>query len=306
MVHDINVYFKTLGLKVAVIVPESTVNVYDDIPIYQFHQRFEIEAVMRVAQCVCTQSKVIETAAQTSVRARKPLVLFSYDDTLEQWIKIAKKINPATYLVNTSEWLERVYRPQMVPSIVVIPPVFWKQYMTHTTREYITLINLTESNGASMFYRLSKRFPEYKFLGVKGSDKYINPPRLSNLTVVDNYSEIRAVYAQTGIICILSASEFSGVRIALEAGSSGIPVCAHPTKGLNEILGEACLYADREDEDSWANIIMRLQRNAFIYERASREISSKVKSMHPAQEIDRLKGFLDETRFVHASPDKDI
>src|SRR5690606_41172583 len=47
-------------------------------------------------------------------------------------------------------------------------------------------------------------------------------------------------------------------RIATEAMAAGIPVIAHPTPGLEENLGGAGIFVDRDDLDGWRRALQTL------------------------------------------------
>ena len=100
--HDINLYLIKIGWKVIVIVPNSSTDSYEGVPIYQFHQKTEIELAIQGAYCIFTEHEVLETAAITSLRSRKPLVVFAHDDTLGPSIDKMKTIHNGKniYLVN--------------------------------------------------------------------------------------------------------------------------------------------------------------------------------------------------------------
>ena len=290
-IHDINRYFFAQGIEVVVVVPESPVGSYDDIRILQFHQRFEIEVALRRTRCICTQNRVIEAAAQTAKGARKPLIIFSRDDTLEPDIKLAKKITDSgLYLVNCNQVLDRVYRSLQIPSFVIGYPIFWKEYNTHTTREYITIFNIDDT-VAPLFYRIARQFPEYKFLGVRSYGDNFNSSPPANLTLMNFQEDVRAVYAETGIFCIISPG--SG-RAGLEAGSSGIPIIACDTLEIKEALGDGAIYADPEDDNAWVGAIIKLRRNAFFYQESSKAAFNRVKELQSAKRLDELKVFLEE------------
>jgi glycosyltransferase involved in cell wall biosynthesis len=46
--------------------------------------------------------------------------------------------------------------------------------------------------------------------------------------------------------------------VGLEAMCSGIPVIAHPAMGPKEAMGADAQYADRDDLDSWIDLIEAL------------------------------------------------
>ncbi|MFI1769152.1 glycosyltransferase family 4 protein [Streptomyces sp. NPDC020800] len=58
------------------------------------------------------------------------------------------------------------------------------------------------------------------------------------------------VYSRSRVMLMPSLYESWG-RVAVEAFASGIPVIAHPTPGLVESLGEAGIFAYRDDLNAW-------------------------------------------------------
>lgn len=125
------------------------------------------------------------------------------------------------------------------PSVILHPIVDPQRYEIDSTREYITLVNLSDGElpfydkGYRVFYHLADKFPELKFLGVKGAygnQVVINRP---NVTIVDHTDNILNIYRKTKLILMPSEIESFG-RIAVEAGCSGIPSIVSDTDGLKE------------------------------------------------------------------------
>lgn len=305
MAYEMSRFLKQVaGWHVIVITPYSPVAAYDDMPILTFDQRPLVELAIKKAHVIMTQYQVIETAAATAQRARKPLVLVAHDDSLNPWITLAKtKCGTQNVgLITNSEWLDTLYRFQGVASVVLYPPVYIKAYQTHTTRTYVTLVNCNENKGALLFYRVAKALPEFQFLAVAGSyGEQVSPPRLPNLTAWGPQADMRRVYAVTGILLAPSKAESWG-RVAIEAAASGIPVIAAPTPGLKEALGPAGIFCDREDTAAWVTEIRRLQNSVADYEQASRAVARRAASLDPTEQLERMRGFLLDRRWVEAAP----
>jgi glycosyltransferase involved in cell wall biosynthesis len=66
---------------------------------------------------------------------------------------------------------------------------------------------------------------------------------------------------------------------------SGIPVVAHPTPGLMEALGEAGIFADRDDLDAWEAAVKRLF-SPKVYPQASKAAAARAAGLDPAAELD--------------------
>jgi glycosyltransferase involved in cell wall biosynthesis len=281
-IHDTNQYFISKGIEVIVITPESDITFYDDVPILQFHQRFEIETALRKAKCVCIHGKVVEAAAETCKRARKPLVLFLDEEGQEGAIGVAKK-RGATYVVYNSHSLYS--EEHHVPHLVVHTPIFWKDYVTHTSRKYITCIG-----DSPLFYRLVRHFSEHQFMVVIPPND-ATAPRLPNLSVVETDAEdLRKIYAETDILC---CPFWNSWRSVVEAAMSGIPAISYPTPALKEMLGDTVSWA--EEEDAWILRITQIKGNAFVYSELSKRISYAAQKLKPSGDLDRLQVFLEGT-----------
>nr|WTC12569.1 glycosyltransferase family 4 protein [Streptomyces anthocyanicus] len=196
--------------------------------------------------------------------------------------------NTAWMKADAEEWwrVHRGARP-MPWGITVHPPVAVEDYQA-TPGDHITLINLTAEKGAGLFYALAERMPHRKFLGVIGGyGQQIVRNDLPNVEIVPHTPGDRMakdVYARTKVLLAPSVYESYG-RVAVEAMCSGIPVVAHPTPGLMESLGEAGVFADREDTDAWEAAVRRLF-SPKVYPAASRAASVRAATLDPARELD--------------------
>ncbi len=176
-------------------------------------------------------------------------------------------------------------------SIVVRPPVHAAEYET-SPGDAVTLINLSEDKGAEVFYALAERFPDRRFLGVRGGYGVQVLPRgpddLPNVEVIDHVPahEMRdRVYARTRVLLMPSAHESWG-RTGVEAMASGIPVLAHPTDGLRESLGGAGVFCDRDDVDAW-EAVLRLLLDGRRWRAASRRAKARAAELDPVADLDR-------------------
>ena len=291
---------RVAGWQVVIITPFSTVVSHDDMPVIKFDQKPLVELAVRRAHVIMTQYQVIETAAQTAHNARKPLVLVAHDDSLNPWIDLAKSVcaAPNVGLINNSEWLDTLYRFQGVASTIVYPPIYVKDYKTHTDRTYVTLVNCNAAKGAKQFYEIARQMPDVQFLAVAGFyGDQVAPPRLLNLTALKAQQDMRAVYSRTKILLVPSEKESWG-RVAIEAASSGIPVVASTTPGLKEALGPAGIFCERDDIDAWVTEIRRLVTQPLAYEQASRAALRRATALDPTEQLERMRAFLLERRWA--------
>jgi glycosyltransferase involved in cell wall biosynthesis len=167
---------------------------------------------------------------------------------------------PVALAVFNSEWMERAYGHRG-PSVVVRPPVLPSEYETHTAGDRVTLINLYHRKGSALFWKLASAMPDVRFLGVTGGYGQQDVRDLPNVEVLPHVpaGEMAGrVYARTAILLMPSIYESWG-RTGVEAMCSAIPVIAHPTPGLQESLGYAGRFVDRDDVAGWEYAIRQLQ-----------------------------------------------
>jgi glycosyltransferase involved in cell wall biosynthesis len=187
-------------------------------------------------------------------------------------------------------------------SVVVQPPVDVVAYAT-TPGDRVTLVNLSEDKGASVFYALAERLPDVQFLGVKGGyDRQIVHDDLPNVEIVEHVpSDLMRdeVYARTRILLMPSLHESWGL-VGVEAMASGIPVIAHPTDGLRESLGSAGIFVDRADVDAWAAELQRLG-DKRRWNGASRRAKKRVTELDPSDRLERWCRAVEELVHIPAS-----
>ena len=283
MAHAVNLYLTKIGWKVLVIVPETSVEAYEEIPILQFYQKTEIELAIQGASCIFTEgTNVLETASKTALRSRLPFVIFLHDEqTSESQIKVLEQ---KPHLVYTSNWLKTVLQSKLpFPNIVLSNTLNWRNYVTHTTREYITILTHPDEENKSL--EIVKALPEYNFLRISG-EKRIQNSSLGNLTIWGPQLEERAIYAITGILCCL------GEAPPIQGMTPGIPIIASPSPLVEEILETSGLYSTTVDE--FVSKIRSLKTDTLLYKKYSELAESRAKALDPTRQLDEFQAWIQE------------
>ena len=237
----------------------------------------------------------LENGPATGSLARgygKPLVVLCHNTHRPTFREAAS--GQTALAVYNSEWMAheaelfcaeypRAVRPEQ--SLIVRPPVFADEYRTKPG-DRVTLVNCNLDKGGRLFEQLARRMPDTKFLAVRGAYGEQILPELPNVEVVDHVCghEMRdQVYARTRVLLMPSSYESWG-RAGVEALASGIPVVAHPTPGLVESLGEAGIFADRNDVDGYEAVLRKLQ-TASEWRLASKRAKARSADLDPAADL---------------------
>ncbi|MGI5466251.1 glycosyltransferase family 4 protein [Streptomyces sp. CA-132043] len=224
---------------------------------------------------------------------RIPVIVICHDNFATSFHNAAG----ADLVVYNSEWIRRDgeifyarYPKEFLPrtTVVVRPPVLAEEYRTEPG-DHATLVNLNPDKGGELFWQIAAWTPEWQFLGVRGAygQQIMPPPRLPNCEVIDGVpgKEMRDhVYCRSRVMLMPSLYESWG-RVAVEAFASGIPVIAHPTPGLVESLGEAGIFAYRDDVNAWIHALMSL-RDPTNWARASRRAVARSHQLSAAPDLD--------------------
>lgn len=278
-----------------------------------------------------THLDLTSLAMQLALSARKPLAHFVHNDAqLTFWRVIPLK---AQLVIWNSDWIANrpkdwygkgVVEPWPGHSITVHPVVEPHHYRCERG-DSITLVNPTSGKGAATFYDLAQRMPERQFITAQGGYGYqVSCPSklavggkvekadyvnhvfysdsgqeqncfgLPNVTHLRNDPDIRNVFRRTRVLLMPSDYESYG-RVGVEAACAGIPTIAHPTEGLKEAFGDAAIFCDRNDVDSWAKEIDRLYSDEVYYQQRSDAALALAESLQPESEFDRLEQALIET-----------
>jgi len=255
-------FVKTFGWSVTIVTPKSSVKSYEDIPILEFSDRLAIERAVLGARCLVSEAGVADAAVATAAAARLPLVVFVFNEHLH-----LLETRVPIHLVVSSQWLVEKYADRAC--IVVRKPIFSKQAITHTSREYITYIHIDGTTAD--FRNIQAQLPSFPFLEV------------------DNEMPIKTALEKTGILCILSDDEMY-VPIAMEAACSGIPIVSYEHRGIREVLGDCVIFVTGPKQ--CASILETLKENMYYYERLSRAISKRGREYETMEGLERLRGLV--------------
>jgi glycosyltransferase involved in cell wall biosynthesis len=293
MAHSMNTYLvRESNAKVNVILNKKQVDQYERIKILSRKDKESVKKAIEDSQVLLSHLDMEPNAVNTAKEVKKPLVLVMHNSFRMKHLNVFKESLPENlYLVHNSKWIQDYYKPLGLPSIVLYPPVDWRDYSVTSSKEYVSLINMNTNKGGELFLRLVEAMPDVKFLGVKGAYDKQNIKEYSNLTLIDNTPRIKEVYGRTQILLMPSKYESWG-RTAVEAMSSGIPVIAHPTPGLKESCGSAGIFCDRDDIQAWMREIRRLRSDSIYYEKKSAACLDRAKELDPEPQLEEFSKWI--------------
>ncbi len=265
----------------------------DGVRVVPFQEGADFAAEAQRADVLLSHFENVPLITGLARSRQIPVVVICHDNFANSFHNAAG----ADLVVYNSEWIRRDgeihyarYPAEFLPrrSIVVRPPVLAEEYRTEPG-DCATLVNLNPDKGGELFWQLAAWTPEWHFLGVRGAygQQVMPPPRLPNCEVLDNVTgkEMRThVYGRSRVMLMPSLYESWG-RVAVEAFASGIPVIAHPTPGLVESLGEAGIFAYRDDLNAWTHALMSL-RDPANWERASARARARSDELTKNSDLD--------------------
>ena len=281
MLHQILMDLKEKGHEVKVLTGNPGASEYEGIPIAEAGSTQD-RAFATWSDIVITHLNYTRHAIKLAQRANKPIVHLVHNDHQLSYYKVVDTTFAALAVAN-SEWIRATIK-KAVPSLIVYPPTIPERYVVDTSREAITLVNLTESKGGKVFWELARIFPDKKFIGVKGGygPQEMYEKDLPNVTIVENTTDIQSVYKKSRIVLMPSSYESWG-RVGMEAACSGIPVVASPTPGLKESLGDAGIFARHYSVADWVEAIRFLddpknyKKYSELTKKRSIEVAGKFK-----------------------------
>lgn len=196
---------------------------------------------------------------------------------------------PDLTVFNTA-WMAKTWRHQAVNWMVVHPPVWPHEHAT-TPGDSVTLINLNWHKGVDTFRKLARHFPRVHFLGVTGGHgEQITTGMPPNVEIIPQTFDMkRDVWSRTRILLVPSAYESYGM-VSVEACASGIPVIAAPTPGLQEALGHAGIFAQRDQIAQWVAHLRRLIGDANEWQAASDRCRQRSAELAPGPELAQWVG----------------
>jgi hypothetical protein len=177
---------------------------------------------------------------------------------------------------------------------IVHPPLEYDRHKVDSIGDAVTLVNLQDNKGVHTFTRVAARMDGFRFLGVDGTHGEQVHPDLPNVDFHPVTQDMREVWSQTKVVLMPSEYESYGM-VAAEACVNGIPVIAHPTKGLVECLDSAGLFIPRDDIDGYERTLRLLLTDPLFY--AERSAISRLRGEELARQTDReLRRFVRRLR----------
>ena len=299
MAHAMNKYLiDKAGFKVNVIVPSFPIREFEGVNILTFEQQDKIDYAIRHSAMIVSHLNYSHHAVLTAADAKRPIVLVMHNDAQEPYLrKFQNEITSENiHLINNSFWIQELYQHFQFNSIIVYPPVNWKEYRTpdSANRKYVTLINLNYNKGGDLLIQVAKRMPDVLFLGVEGGyDIQIRDRSVKNIRYEANTPHIQDIYQLTKILLVPSKEESWG-RVAVEAMSSGIPVLANPTPGLREACGPAGIFVDRANVAEWVRMIRKLLSDQGYYKKVSEASFERSRQLYPEPQLAKLSMWLQD------------
>ena len=306
MIHNINKYLISKGHEVRILLWQANhyriknVYCYEGVDVFPPDHKIP-ETLFMWADIVMTHLDYTNETIQLGRMFKKPVVHLIHNYSVYDGIKHADR---PQHIVYNSQAAKEILNYDH-NSIVLHPPVSWKQYDTNKNteeNEFITLINLDGNKGGAILKQIAERMPHKKFLGVKGSysepaleGQHTNQPR--NVEIWDNTPFIMRAYERTRILIMPSKFESWG-RTATEAMCSGIPVICTSTPGLLENCDKAGTYIERDNIEGWVKAIERLD-DKKEYKKASKMAKERSRELDPDKELDRFNVWLKDIYESH-------
>lgn len=306
--HDMMLALKAAGHQVMALASRpfkdgSSSYVLDGVPVQAFSGKQDPDLWFPRFDLVLTQFECAQRAWYLGMKYSIPTVqavhnnteystniAVRYNDSLvyNSW-HVKESIEDEMFRLEKDRKRNCLFHPLINPSLYEVP----------TTREYITLVNLSDgeppfyNKGYAHFYDLAARFPNEKFLGVKGAYGTQVVRDLPNVTIVEHTNDIREIYRESKIVLMPSEIESYG-RVAIEAAASGIPSLTSTAPGLLEsnIGYEKTAFGDYE---GWTTSLTALLDD---YEYAAWEAGRKAEALYKsglAEQSDFVR-FIEETK----------
>ena len=294
MLHEINKFFLSQGHDVRVLIEGAEPYEFEGVSVLDGKEWAD-----SFSWCDCVITHLDKTTKTLDYGKWRPIIWLMHNTHNYGMLRGLKNV----HVIYNSNAAKVVCEYPFNESFILRPPTDVSYYNVNTDafkNEFITLINLNENKGANQFYEIAKRMPERKFLGVKGSYEEQILSDLPNVTIIENTPDIREVYKKTRILLMPSKYESWG-RTATEAMANGIPVIANKTFGLNENLGDAGLFCERENIEEWIDMIKKLDTKKE-YDKQGKKVRARAKELDSAHSLPDFEEYLYKvTNKVHVS-----
>lgn len=219
--------------------------------------------------------------------ARKKIVHIVHNSF--EYITVRVRV-PNNFIVYNSEWVKDALAYKQ-DSIVLNPPVDYREYAKVKPGDKVTLINHNENKGGKILIEIANRLPDVQFLAVEGGYyDQIKDESLPNVKYIHQQADIRKALSETKILIVPSEYESWG-QVAIEAASCGIPVIASDTPGLRSSLDEAGIFCERNDVDAWVKAIKDLQKSK-VYAEWSKKAKDRAVELDPIPQLEAFEQWL--------------
>jgi glycosyltransferase involved in cell wall biosynthesis len=256
MLHQILIELKEKGNNVKVLCNEQPVSELDGISLHNISDSSTKKTLGKWADVIITHLGGTPSAIVIAAEANKPLAHLVHNDKQIRANRLNRR--NAQLLISNSKWIDESIDLYGVDRTIINPPANPNTYKTKPGKA-ITLVNLSKEKGSDVFWQLARIFPDKEFIGVVGGygDQHIYDKVLSNVTIVENTSNILDIYSKTRIVLMPSSYESWG-KVATEALCSGIPVIVSETPGLRESVGYAGIFVNKNDIAGYVEAIREL------------------------------------------------
>lgn len=275
--HTVSAYFTDTGYDE--VVNAVTIKRSSDIP----------EADLYITQFQ-NGKRVVEHAH----KRKKPVVYIVHNDMLQTRV-VLETLNKQDVALFNTHWISNLLATNAKK--LVLRPVPKKILPAKIKGEYITLVNPTLAKGASVFYNLALKYPNRKFLIVKGGYHHRDQKifTFGNVTVHDQTDDMQSIYDMSRIVLMPSGYETFGL-VAAEAMSAGIPVLVTDTPGLIENLGSDYPYfAKFNDFKSYHKFVEALD-DKTTYAKASQDVINRSKRIDSQKELKTVVNALERLK----------
>lgn len=308
--HDVMRYFRNSGHRTTALTSRPFPNqdgfsgyVLDGVMVQGYSSKLDIDAYVPSFDLVVSHLGDAARASMKATQYGKTSVQLIHNDQ-EYCVKYAKY---ADGLIFNTAWVAEAYSGVDALTTILHPPVEPKRYSVETTREYITLVNLTVGTterlsydkGAHTFYELARRFPNERFLAVQGGygDQFIPHDLPPNVSILGHTDNINSVYRVSKVMLLPSKYESYG-RVPLEAACSGIPSVVTDTEGTSEGIGDAARRCQFGNLDEWEHSLQEVLDNYddYSYRAARRAALCWRRSL---EEFERLDEFLEMLEVIN-------
>ncbi|MFD1309877.1 glycosyltransferase family 4 protein [Streptomyces kaempferi] len=300
--HNVEVWLSQHG-------PASEAYNYQGIRVIPLAARLDFSAAARSADVLLSHLECVPSTASLARGFGRPMVVVCHNDHRPTLRDMAA--GGTSLAVFNSQWMQAEselffaeYPTSVRPArqLVVRPPVLADEYRTKPGKA-VTLINCSPEKGSLVLADLARRMPDQQFLAVRGAYGEQDLPDLPNVETVDHVDGQQMperVYSRTRVLLMPSAYESWG-RVGVEAMASDIPVIAHPTRGLCESLGEAGIFADRNDIDGWQAVLERLLTDPVEYRLAAKRARARSAELDPTSDLDAWCDAVEEVADARAA-----